>query len=344
MARIARILFWASSTFSKLLLRWILFALIVVAAVIAVVGAGLPDEVLRGDRSDFLALLVAGSVLGVAAFLANLVAGLVSNQIQRWSDRRLPAVQEFFRNHDLAELTGQAIGMILWAAAKSAPTEDRGTVEQLAKKAPRAWTRISTSSDATSAFAPLFDRNLTEFVREPSRRALNPETWQEFIREVAGKNLSWSPATETLVLESLSRRFSEAIREALKHDFVADGRAYGALQLDIATSLLQQVTSAGAGNDKAQEALSEIRQMASRIEGDQLAASEASDRHHREVQARFTHAIGGIDRLADMSQRILVTVEDSRRVLQNTWRKPHASTSHFREDADDETVRDGRSL
>ena len=60
MARIARILCRASSTFSKLLLRWILFALIVVAAAIAVVGAGLPDKVLRGDRSDFLALLVAG--------------------------------------------------------------------------------------------------------------------------------------------------------------------------------------------------------------------------------------------------------------------------------------------
>ncbi len=151
MARIARILFWASSAFSKLLLRWILFALIVAAAAVAVVVAGLPDEVLRGDRSDFLALLVAGSVLGIAAFLANLVAGLVSNQIQRWSDRRLPAVQEFFQNHDLAELTGQAICMILEAAAKSAPTEDRGTVESLARKAPSAWTRISIRSSLPQA-------------------------------------------------------------------------------------------------------------------------------------------------------------------------------------------------
>jgi tetratricopeptide (TPR) repeat protein len=318
MARI-RILLWACSAFSKLLLRCSLFILLVSAAAAAVVVAGMPDDVLRGNRSDFLAVLVAGSVLGVAAFLANLVAGLISNQIQRWSDRRLPAVQEFFHNHDLAELTGRAIGMILETEAKSIPAEDRGTVEWLAKKAPSTWTRISTSSEAAPAFKSLFERNLTEFVRAPMRRALTPETWKGFIREVAGKDPSWSPPTEVVVLEALSRRFSEALREALKHDFVADGRAYAALQLDIATSLLQQVTSALAGIDKAQEALSEIRQMASRIERGQLAAGEASDRHHREVQARFTHAIGGIDQLLKTTHHMLTKVEESHVVATKTY-------------------------
>lgn len=318
MARIARVLLWAGGTFSRRLLRCILSVLLIVVASVAVAAAGLPDQLLRGDNSGPKALLAAGSVIGVAAFVANLVAGLVSTQIQRWSDRRLPAVQEFFRNHDLAELTGQAIGMILWAAARSAPVEDRGVVERLAKKAPRAWTRLSTSPESALSFAPLFEQNLKEFVREPSRPALSHETWREFIRDVAEQEPNWSTATETLVLESLSRRFAEALREALKHDFVSDGRAFAALQLDIATSLLQQVTSAVTGDGKAQEALSEIRQMASTLELGQLAAVEASDRHHREVQVRFTYAIGGIDRLLDMGRRILITVEASHDVLQST--------------------------
>lgn len=318
MARIARILLWSVNTLSRRILRSLIFAVLVGVAVVAVVVAGLPDQLLRGQRSDVLAILIAGGVVGVAAFLANLAAGLVSTQIQRWSDHRLPAVQEFFRNHDLSMLTGQAISMIIWAASKSAPAEDRGAVERLAKQAPQVWMRISNSPESAPAFAPFFEQNLTEFVREPSRPALSHETWREFIRDVVGEEPSWSPATETLVLESLSQRFAEALREALKHDFVANGRAFAALQMDIATSLLQQVTSAVASDEKAHEALSEIRQLVSTLENGQLAASEAGDRHHREVQARFTHAIGGIDHLLNMSQRILVTVEDSRDVLQST--------------------------
>lgn len=83
MARVARILLWAGGTFSRRLLRWVLFVLLVVVASVTVVAAGLSDQLLRGD----MALLATGGVIGIAGFVANLVAGLVSTQIQRWSDR-----------------------------------------------------------------------------------------------------------------------------------------------------------------------------------------------------------------------------------------------------------------
>lgn len=92
MARIARILLWSVNTLSRRILRSLIFAVLVGVAVVAVVVAGLPDQLLRGQRSDVLAILIAGGVVGVAAFLANLAAGLVSTQIK---DGRTIACQQY---------------------------------------------------------------------------------------------------------------------------------------------------------------------------------------------------------------------------------------------------------
>lgn len=192
--------------------------------------------------------LWAALLFGLLTLANAMVGNWAFKQYETWESERLPKVRDFFRNHDLSKLVGQSLGMVLREAeadGAAMPSADRAILLRLARCAEREWVgRIEQYPLLADAWlGSLQDRQLVAFIRDPRQLALDDGQ--------AGKLLVFldptgqghapaftDPATEPAVRGLLRRRFSVALREALKRDFARRGAAAYGMLLDIAGELL----------------------------------------------------------------------------------------------------------
>src|SRR5262249_12785811 len=162
-------------------------------------------------------------------FVTGLIGNLAANVCQRTLDRLSPRAEEFFRNHHLTELTGQCIRLIIRSfAAGGRDPEDLRHLNALASKAPAAWRELAPSGDprTRSRFKGILEPSLHEFIADARKPALRADAWHEFLIAIDHRNIDTRFRDRRLsgqLAKALQQRFGEALREALKRDFVSGG-------------------------------------------------------------------------------------------------------------------------
>jgi hypothetical protein len=196
---------------------------------------------------DWLLLPVVGAISGI-------LVNVASERYLDW-ERQALAARDFFRNHDLAQLVGRSIGMVLRAVAPDLGSQDAALVRRLADLAESHWAEIALTDSAKRWLGSIDERRLVEFVARPERPALTPAQTLALLACLNPERPGTSPDFEEATAESrvrlaLATRFSESVRQALKQDTALDGRAAYAIQLDIANRVL---TAAAANLERSAE-------------------------------------------------------------------------------------------
>jgi tetratricopeptide (TPR) repeat protein len=184
---------------------------------------------------DWLLLPVVGAISGI-------LVNVASERYLDW-ERQALAARDFFRNHDLAQLVGRSIGMVLRAVAPDLGSQDAALVRHLADRAESHWAEIALTDSAKRWLGSIDERRLVEFVARPERPALTPAQTLALLACLNPERPGTSPNFEEAIAESrvrraLATRFSESVRQALKQDAALDGHAAYAMQLDIANRVL----------------------------------------------------------------------------------------------------------
>lgn len=219
------------------------------------------------SRSLSLGLGIASAAIAISGELALHFAAI---NLHHFLKERMPNVKEFYANHDLARLVGHTIGLSLEKTAKDLNSAaDAASLHAIAVRAPEAWlemvergrtevanSRPSAADEPALTVAELTEPRLTDFVADPARTALNPSRWESLLNRWARDSgvQPLSPEARRAAAADLAGRFGVSFREAVKHDFENQGKAFAALQLDIAGRLLTGIETSAAGTELARQA------------------------------------------------------------------------------------------
>ena len=253
------------------------------------------------------------------------VSSLVAAKVDRDLVKRLPDVERFYQNHDLAELVGQSLRMVILRKAQDGPSDgisptDVKEMARLARHAPKAW-RARVAKDDLDGLAELHESKLVDFVSNRQQPAIDPSRWEEELalwEKEIGANLG-DPAREQLAI-AISGNFGISLREALKHDYVTGGRAVAALWLDLQGRLLQR----SLGNEpldgpQSAEALAEIRAAMPALDGHLRSLRTEQSEDVSEIVARIDDVNAQLeDRLAGIAAETAVTRANTEEIKRDT--------------------------
>lgn len=258
-----------------------------------------------------------------------------------WDQRRLDGV-DVLRNHDLSALVGQCVRLaMLKHAEKVTDSAQARALQTLARSAPFHWERLTRGPDPR--IAALAEPELLRFVQNRREVALDHDTWFVLLQEwrsMAGRDM---PSDDTLdgAARVLAEDFGIALRESLKTDFTKGGRAWAALQLDIAQRLLDRTPwSLSTDDSEIASAFSEIRSLlvddaASLPELRRviLDVRQAHDTHAREVLRRFETIEAALGRIETQLQTLAmrqVRMHDELRETRTELREVRAFLVQFK--------------
>lgn len=229
---------------------------VLVVGLLAVVAQGLDDFHPFGLRWEWASTCLFGAL----TLLAGVFGNAAYDRFQRWEASRLPVVSEFFRNHDLARLVGQAIGMTLRASADGLSAPDARLVYALAGRAERDWPNLAGGKRVRRLLGSLSEGQLVAFIRDPTRPALTEAQADLLHPQNLGAAPAFTdPASAPKVRGALIGRFGEALRQAAKRDFGRGGQGFAALWLDLAGALLNDSAAALPRTDDNAHAIAEVR-------------------------------------------------------------------------------------
>ncbi len=244
---------------------------------------------------------------------------IASNQVDAHFQGRKEHTVKIYQNHDLAKLSGQCIRLaMLRHADRMTKGPERDALEDLAADAPGAWQQLADANDPR--VLALADAKLTEFIREPKAKALHQDQWRALLvdwRTAANATVLGDPALNAAA-KTIAEDFGITLREALKADFEKDGKAWAAMQLDIAQQMLNRTpVSMATGNDQINAALADVKAiLADEAKGlpalhrTILDARQAQDEHARTVTRNFDQVVGMLQRIqADVTVIKEVTAE-----------------------------------
>jgi tetratricopeptide (TPR) repeat protein len=208
---------------------------------------------MRNRLLTFGVLCIAGTVntalLGGATTLA---VGLASNILAAdlgtlWDKvaNRLRGRDAILQSEGLSQAVGRAIAAVIAKFTRENGEhipEDRQALRKLANHAAQEWQYIINAPDfvAEPEFDPVREPYLAQmFSQKPSEfdqvRALTPESWERVLTawQSGVPDMTLAPQTTRVVSQQLYSQFPKALRQVLKEDFAKDGRAYGAVVLDL---------------------------------------------------------------------------------------------------------------
>ncbi len=131
--------------------------------------------------------------------------------------RRLGRAKHVIRNPDLTRVVGKAIASVIRQSADEPKlTADQSALRALAEAAPAYWETLAPLTATDEALAPLSDAELTGFVAVPAEEfgsltALDPKTWENFVRALADvKAITLHSATFPRIASELHLSFLTA--------------------------------------------------------------------------------------------------------------------------------------
>ncbi|MCX6360062.1 MAG: hypothetical protein NT029_09655 [Armatimonadetes bacterium] len=231
-----------------------------------------------------LAPAAAGAAAGVGVFtgLVNALSGIAGNIFATDGHaklaKRLDDPERLLQNHDLTRAVADAIAVELRAAANGLDGRGplamvgrwvRGTAEpavalrRMADAAGEWWPDFVARLPARGQGSPARGRGVTEaeitgYFSEPTGAsapppALTPQVWQELLLNLADHAGVKCPAPEA-VAQRLHTQFAVALREIIKHDAAAGGKAYPALHLLLLGDIVGMVRELGEAMTSHEEA------------------------------------------------------------------------------------------
>jgi hypothetical protein len=249
-------------------------------------SARAPGRARRTLSAGCVAVMVAGNgCLNIAA----------SRVDKFWQDRK-PHTTELYTNHDLARLVGQCVRLAMLRHAEAlTDRSERAALEALASVAPKKWQAMVEAGD--KLVAKLADGQLTQFIAEPRAVALNQDQWLILLTAWREPSAAPIPSSATLAgaAASIAADFGITLREALKADFEKGGKAWAAMQLDLAQEILRRTPNDNTDSNPAMSAaLAEVQGLLAEnakalpaLAAIIADARRAQDDHAREVVARF---------------------------------------------------------
>lgn len=209
-------------------------------------------------------------------FVVGLILGTLPNFLHAWVvahfNSRIGSSKTFFSNHDLSKAVGQSLRLILLDAADSQPGDHlprvsseiaRQWLRKHADSVPDLWSRFVAveGPNPDSPYRSLFERNLWEFVKNRDAPALKQGLWGDVLKYLNDSNplpfADDDPAMHAIE-ERLNKRFGEALWEYTKDDFVNGGAESKAMDLLIASQLLQRTTAMAEGIGDLSTALKDL--------------------------------------------------------------------------------------
>lgn len=269
----------------------------------------------KSTRSRLWTILAAAIVIS-----GNLCLNIAASRIDKFWQERRQYTTEIYINHDLANLVGQCIRLAMLRYAGNVDTSaERKALTQLANDAPDRWFALVLANDSRAA--ALGDAKLTEFIREPKSKALHEYQWRELLVDWCTKS-NQNKLKETTIAataQTIAADFGITLREALKADFELGGKAWAAMQLDIARQLLGRTpASLGTGNPEIVDALIQVKEMLAddarglpALHAIILDVKQSQEAHAREVAANFDALV---TKLAQIEKKLDTVVKDIDRV------------------------------
>jgi hypothetical protein len=241
---------------------------------------------------------------------SNLVAARMDEEIHK----RLPKPREFYENHDLTQLVGQSLRMLILRHRDqtSGGKLEEQSLEALARHAPDAWLSLATSDDPERKrrVEALTEPNLTRFVRDRRATALDREQWSTILSDWArDAGVALTETTREALADEIATDFGISLREALKHDFVNGGKAAQALWLDIHAILLQRALETPDLAD------GETRDAIAALDAGIVAARAASESLRLDLSH---HTAGVLRRLTQLQQSLQTVLEDIAAITRET--------------------------
>ena len=306
-----------------------------------------------GDADNQNAIRTALQI--IAGLPALVLLALVTNQVQRAFDRIPRHVDKRLQNHDVTKLAGKSISTLLLALksdllehlkAFNDPTYTPSyildntyhtamyaepSLDELASVAERVWLSIATANDKKTKrqFRDLVAPRLSRFIRDPAAPVADLETWGGFLLRVEAEARKTFPtldsqlhrdnAVREAVARMLEEQFGRAFREMLKADFRQGGLAWPAVQLSIASEILERVDN-GPVPEELAEALDDLGRtikeqnaaLLDRVEGilrERRRNRAAIEELREEAKARDQRLAEQLDRLeAKLDQRAAPTL------------------------------------
>lgn len=197
------------------------------------------------------ALLATLFVLGPSVH--GILINLASSQIEDFTKEALPEAGQLYVNHDKTNLIGKLVRVMLMKARDEEPDPvSKAKLADLAEWAPSEWVAMARSAAAPQSgqseaqtkrskedralLDGATEEHMVEFVLFPGRKGLDPERWGAILDRWSLEHRAdrlVDPARHA-VAQKLTDLFAVSIREGLKHSFARGGKAWAAMQLDIA--------------------------------------------------------------------------------------------------------------
>ena len=272
-------------------------------------------------------------------FVVGLILGTLPNFLHAWVvahfNSRIGSSKTFFSNHDLSKAVGQSLRLILLDAADSQPGDHlprvssenaRNWLREHADSVPDRWGDFvaTEACNPDSPYKALFEKTLWRFVEKRDAPVLAQGLWRHVLRYLNGGDplpFACDSAAMDAIEERLNSRFGEALWEYTKDDFVNGGAESEAMNLLIASQLLQRTTA-----------------MAEGIGGLSAAVKDLADewnKHKDAVEGKLRRLEKGQRwalRLLQANTKALDRIEDQIRELANATKKQHAKTHRLLED------------
>jgi hypothetical protein len=194
-------------------------------------------------------------------FVVGLILSTLPNFLHAWVvahfNSRIGSSKTFFSNHDLSKAVGQSLRLILLDAADS---QDGDHLPRVSSENARNWLREHADSvpdrwgdfvateacNPNSPYKALFEKTLWRFVEKRDAPVLAQGLWEKVLTYLNGGTtlpFASDDAAMDAIEERLNSRFGEALWEYTKNDFVNGGAESEAMNLLIASQLLQRTTA-----------------------------------------------------------------------------------------------------
>ncbi|MDT9184417.1 hypothetical protein [Limnospira sp. PMC 289.06] len=242
-------------TIGRSLCRVAIYGGICFGASVLLPGLTLPVAFLSTDKGQDI-------LTKVGEMISSVTAGNTANAIDNFDPRGSDHVP--LENEDLIRVCGKAIAQIILLAAqqynnrnfKDYNKDYSEHLKMIAAQATEKWVELARFEFAQSKYQQLTEGEIPLIITPTEEgltqaEILTVEEWRNILAKLdlkaveSQKGVDLPDYVRQYVAELLQKEFPRVLREALKQDFKADGKAFAGLMIQLITGIRQQVAQLG---------------------------------------------------------------------------------------------------
>ncbi|RAQ40196.1 hypothetical protein B9S53_17200 [Arthrospira sp. O9.13F] len=191
----------------------------------------------------------------VGEMISGVTAGNTANAIDNFDPSR---GSDYVRleNEDLIRVCGKAIAQIIHLAAQKYNNPYSKHLKKIAAQATDKWVELARFEFAQSKYKQLTEGEIPLIITPTEEgltqaKILTVEEWRNILAKLdlkavdSAKGVDLPSYIRQDVAELLQKEFPRVLREALKQDFKADGKAFAGLMIQLITGISQELDKQG---------------------------------------------------------------------------------------------------